>query len=494
MKRRNSPQELIASLWAPEAIEHLTQSFGAMAAHALTNITGPVRSRRSEELANQIVAHSSRSHDPIRLVRRIQRASLKLSHPRYMAQQVAAPIPLAVLVESVVSAMNQSLAVWEMSPIATAIDRDLMARFRRLFRLPNSADGSLVPGGAFGNLTALLTARESLARREAKGEVAVIVGALSHYSIARAASVLGMSRTAIFTVPVDRNFRTEASALDQAFVSAKRAGFRRFIVVGSAGCTPTGSFDDLPALRRFAMRERAWLHVDAAHGAAMAFSRKYAHLVAGLGTADSITFDPHKMMFMPLTAGGVLVRNGRHLLQALEADAPYLFGSERRWPDIGQRTIACSQRFDALKTWIVWRSYGPRVWDALVTQSCDVCRAAFEYCVRSGLLEALHEPESNILCFRVRRTAGKSADLLHWKIKEELNESGYGYLSCTTLAGRRVLRLVIMNPRTRATDVHEVLGRVERMAKVRSSRSSMRQKHGKERKDPPASTRMKGAR
>ena len=58
--------------------------------------------------------------------------------------------------------MNQSLAVWEMSPIATGIDRQLMAQFKRLFGYPRAAEGTMGPGGAIGNLTALLAARETL--------------------------------------------------------------------------------------------------------------------------------------------------------------------------------------------------------------------------------------------------------------------------------------------------------------------------------------------
>ena len=95
--------------------------------------------------------------------------------------------------------MNQSLAVWEMSPIATAIDRDVMAGFKKLMGYPRAAEGSLVPGGAFANLTALLAARDALepgASRTGKARIAIVVGAQAHYSIARAAAILGLGRDA----------------------------------------------------------------------------------------------------------------------------------------------------------------------------------------------------------------------------------------------------------------------------------------------------------
>ena len=463
LKARPEP-EVVHKLWEPGAVRRLARDLGEVAAQALTVTGGPVRRPDADEWAQKIVQQARNKPDFVKLVRGIQQASLALSHPRYGAQQVAAPIPAAALVESVVAAMNQSLAVWEMSPIATAIDRDLMGEFKKLFAYPRSAEGSLVPGGAFANLTALLAARDALEARASKNgqaRIAIIVGAQAHYSIARAAAILGLGRDAVFKVGLNREFATDVGQCDRAFASARRAGFRKFIVVGSSGSTPTGSFDDLRALSEIARQHHAWFHVDAAHGAGLAFSRRFRSRLTGLERADSLIFDPHKMMFMPLAAGGVLVRDGSRLTEPLEEAAPYLFGSKRRWPDLGQLTIACSQRFDALKVWLVWRVYGGKLWDQLTTHVCDVAQAAFEYCSQSKVLEPVHKPHSNIFCFRLRQ---HDSDRRHWAIKEELNESGFGYLSSTVLDRRRVMRLVVMNPRTTVCDIHQILARVEQIA------------------------------
>jgi len=459
-------KEVIQNLWNPGAVRKLARELAALAAAALTVDGGPVRKPGSERLASKIIRRSRRKADLVGLVRDVRGASLALSHPRYGAQQVAAPIPAAALVESVVAAMNQSLAVWEMSPIATAIDRDLMAGFKRLFRYPKSAEGSLVPGGAFANLTALLVARDSLeprASENGRARIAIIVGAQAHYSIARAAAILGLGRDAVFKVPLSAEFCTDLQQCDRAFTLARRAGFRKFVLVGSAGSTPTGSFDDLVSLSEIARKHRAWFHVDAAHGAGLAFSRRFRRRLLGMERADSLIFDPHKMMFMPLAAGGVLVRNGARLAEPLVEGAPYLFGSKRRFPDLGQLTIACSQRFDALKVWLVWRVYGAALWDQLTTHVCNVARAAFQYCLDSEILEPVHEPHSNIFCFRLRQR-GRDSDRRHWAIKEEINESGYAYISSTVLDGRRGLRIVVMNPRTTAEDMCDVLRRMEQIA------------------------------
>jgi len=466
VKEHSPTDAVIHELWRPSTVRKLARELAAIAADALTGQDRPARRQNSEKLAAQILRTNGKNNLPA-LARAIQNASLATSHPRYAAQQVAAPIPAAALVESVVAALNQSLAVWEMSPIATAIDRDLMAQFKKLLGYPGGADGSMVPGGAFANLTALLAARDGLAPKASQtgqARIAIIVGAQAHYSIARAAAILGIGRNSVFKIPLDEQFCTDVNRVPSAFAAARKSGSRKFILVGSAGSTPTGSFDDLVALARLAKKHRAWFHVDAAHGAGMAFSPRYRRKLQGLSRADSITFDPHKMMFMPLSAGGVLVRKAGHLLSPLQEQAPYLFGSERRWPDIGQLTIACSQRFDALKVWLVWRAYGPELWDHLTTHVCDVAQAAFQYCSESAILEPAHQPHSNIFCFRIRGAQDRESDRRHWNIKEEINESGFAYVSSTVLNARRVLRMVIMNPRTTAGDVRAILQRIERMA------------------------------
>jgi len=467
VKRQDGYNKLVHQLWDPAVVRRTARELAEIAADALLCNDSPVRRPDSERIASRIIRDSSKNVDLMALVREVQQASLHLSHPRFAAQQVAAPLPAAALVESVVAALNQSLAVWEMSPIATAIDRQLMGRFKKLFGYPRTAEGSLVPGGAFANLTALLAARDALAPQASKkgsARIAIIVGAQAHYSIARAAAILGLGRDAVFKVPLDAEFCTDIACTSAAFAAARKAGFRKFILVGSSGSTPTGSFDDLVALRRIATRHKAWFHVDAAHGAGLAFSRRFCQRLGGLDTADSITFDPHKMMFMPLAAGGVLVRDGKKLFEPLQEKAPYLFGSTRRFPDLGQLTIACSQRFDALKTWIVWHAYGQQIWNELTTHVCDVAQAAFQYCAQSKILAPLHEPQSNIFCFRLREIRKRDSDRRHWAIKEELNESGFAYISSTVLDGRRVLRLVVMNPRTTAEDIRDVLRRIEQIA------------------------------
>ena len=461
-------------VWNPEVVKSLAQKLASLAAAELTRTGGPVRDPEFLPRIKRAVRRGLRPADIVPLVSEVVKSSLHLCHPRFAAQQVAAPLPLAALVESVVSALNNSVAVWDMSPAATVIDREVMNLFKGVFGFQERAEGSFVPGGAFANLTALLAARAKLqpaAWKRGGGKIAILAGAQTHYSVSRAAGILGLGADSVFTIPVDALHRTDPHRTPATFRAARKAGFRKFVLVATCGSTPTGSCDDLLALSAVARGEGAWLHVDAAHGGGLIFSRRYRHLLRGIDRSDSIAFDPHKMLFMPLCSSVVLVREGRHLRSAFEQHAPYLFGgAKREFPDIGQFTIACSQRFDALKVWITWKAYSGALWDEIITSACSVAHAAYEYCAHSKILEPAHEPQTNIFCFGLRHgpRSLRAADRLHWAIKEAVNASGEAYISSTVLDGRRLLRIVVMNPRTTARDIVQVMKAVEGAARLSS--------------------------
>lgn len=452
--------------WDRAELLRLAHAFADLATDELTQSdAGAVRRPDFLRRARRLLRASGSPAAAPRRLRELAEASVRLNHPCSMAQQICAPIPLAALVESFVAALNQSIAVWDMSPAGTLIDRDVVARFKRLVGYPAAAEGSLVPGGSFANLTALLAARAALAPRawmRGGARIAILCGAQTHYSIARAAGIAGLGTDGVFPIATDASFRSDPQGIDAAARAARRAGYRRFVLVATAGSTATGSFDDLDAFADAARRLGAWLHVDAAHGGGLLFSRRLRKLLRGLERADSIAFDPHKMMFMPLAAGLVLVRDGARLRGAFEQNAPYLFSPVRRpVADVGPFTLACSQRFDALKIWMVWNAYGRALFATLAESVCATARAAHDYCEQSRLLAPLHRPESNIICFGLR---GRGGDRAHWQLKEAVNATGRAYISSATLGGRRCLRMVVMNPRSRPEHARRVLDTVEAVA------------------------------
>jgi L-2,4-diaminobutyrate decarboxylase len=394
---------------------------------------------------------------------RVVGEAIHLAHPMYMGHQVAPPLPHAVLADALASLLNQSTAVWEMSPTGTPVERQVVAWMRELLGYPSGSDGTLVSGGSAANLTGLLAAREAVfpgawrdgvAGRDGLDRAAVFAADHAHYSVERALGVMGLGSGAAVPVP-ERGFRLDPSALAIAIAEARARGRIPLAIVATAGSTATGLVDDLAAIADVAAGEGVWLHVDGAHGASFLASELLRGRLRGIERADSVAWDPHKMMFMPISAGAVLVRDHRHLDSAFQQSAPYLFHprpGETRSHDIGRRTLQCSKRLDALKIWICLQHYGLDHLARLQERTVDLTALLFRKLEAADDFEPAHDPDSNILCFRYlppgRVGAPEALDALQGRLREAYNTSGRGWITATVLGGRRVLRVTLMNPAT----------------------------------------------
>jgi L-2,4-diaminobutyrate decarboxylase len=239
-------------------------------------------------------------------------------------------------------------------------------------------------------------------------------------------------------------------------------GRRVMAVVATAGHTATGSFDDIDAIGATCEDRGLWLHVDGAHGASALFSSAHAARLRGIHRARTVAWDPHKLMLLPLAAGALIARDERDLTAAFAQQAPYLFhGAEgERSPDQGTRSFMCSRRVDALKVWVAVQRYGAAGIGAIYDHICAMAAALHGMIAERTDFAALHEPESNILCFRWTPrgiTDVATLNTLNQQLRERYNASGRGWITSTVLGGQRVLRVTMMNPRTQESHVAALL-------------------------------------
>ena len=416
----------------------------------------PVVEWRSAQELRELVRIDAPPADPLDLARTVARWSIQLHHPSYMGHQVCPPLLDAAAADFLVSALNQSTAVWEMSPIATAIEKELIRWLADRAGYPESSEGTAVSGGSAANLTALLAARARYSADVANAgrKPLVITSADAHYSIARAASIMGIPSVDVLKVPTDDGHRMDVGALEETLAAVEsRSDVAVLAIVATAGSTATGAFDRLDEIALLRDRFRTWLHVDAAHGASVVLSERLKHLVRGLERADSFSWDPHKMLWMPLSLGTIMVRDGIWLRRAFEADAPYLFDAARAAENLGEMTIQCSKRADAVKLWLVLRSRGTAPFAEAMERVSDLTRYVFERVRASEEFEPVHEPELNIFCFRRRGFD----DVQTAELRERLIRGGRAWITSTVLRGERVLRVTMMNPRTTERHVDEML-------------------------------------
>ncbi len=383
----------------------------------------------------------------------------RLTHPMAMGHQVSAPLAAAVWSEVVISAVNNSQAVWEMSPVGTVLEERVIGWMTGLAGLGPRAGGTFTSGGTEATFTALLAARAELqpdAWREGfRAPYPVIVhGEHAHYAVTRAAGAMGLGTSNCVAVP-SREFKMDVVALEATLERLHKEQRPVMAVVATAGSTATGSFDDLVAIGSLCEKFGVWFHVDGTHGATALFSTVHRGKLAGIEKARTVAWDPHKMMLLPLSAGMLLARDVRDLERAFSQKAPYLFHGAARGGtgsddeagvslDMGTRSFQCSRRSDVLKVWVALQRLGADGIGGLYDHLCGLTRALYEQLAeRADVLETVHEPESNILCFRA-----KGNDEENLRMREEYNRSGAGWVTTTVLGGRRVLRVTVMNPRT----------------------------------------------
>jgi L-2,4-diaminobutyrate decarboxylase len=418
-------------------------------------------------------------------------AAQRLHHPRFLGHQVSAPAPAAALASLVRAATNNGMAVFEMGPAAVAMERAVLSRLRALAGLPPAADGVLVSGGSLGNLTALLAARQARAgfdvweRGVAHGPpLAIACSDQAHYSVERAARVLGLGRAGVVTVPSDARFRMSRGALAAVLDAADAAGRRVFAIVASAGSTATGALDPLDAIADECAARGLWLHVDGAHGASLCFSPRLRARVAGLGRADSLVWDLHKLALVPSLCTALLYRDARSADAAFAQDASYLLPSSpeseaARWRDGAARTLECTRPALSLEPYLLLATHGVAAIAAHVERLHE--RAAELAALVEGAsdLELAVRPESNIVCFRwlppALRDGGRrgapvadlralprrpALDALQDAIRARVVASGEAYLVRTALRGHTFLRVTVMSPATRTADLERLLDAV----------------------------------
>lgn len=359
------------------------------------------------------------------------------------------PLAVAVAAEVVAAAINASLDSWDQGPAAVAIEDDVLAALAGLVGFdPRHAAGAMTSGGTASNLTAM-----HLAREHAGAAPRIVCSDLAHFSVARAASILGLSEGAVHSVAVDGEHRMSVAALGSALAAAGGP----CVVIATAGTTDFGSIDPLRAIATVARRHRAWLHVDAAYGGGALFSRRLAGLLDGLAAVDSIGLDLHKFGWQPVAAGVLLVRD-RSLLAPIERRVAYLNADDDEaagYTNLLGRSLRTTRRADALKLAVTFRALGRDGLGAMVDACHDLAHHAAASIAAHPRLELDADPVLASVVFGYR-----GDDAVNARIRRRLLRDGTAVVGRTECRGRVRLKLTLLNPHARPHDIDALLNAV----------------------------------
>jgi L-2,4-diaminobutyrate decarboxylase len=386
--------------------------------------------------------------------------------PTYAAHLNCPVVVPALLAEVFVSAVNSSLDTFDQSVGGTFVERHLVDWTAQRIGFGPQADGIFTSGGTQSNLQGLLLARDrALANHGDPARLRILASADGHFSVQKAARLLGLGDGAVVTVPVDAERRMDVAALSRALASLSEAGQTPMAVVATAGTTDFGAIDPLSEIAGLCGGYDVWLHVDAAYGGGLLVSPTRRHLLDGIEHADSVTIDYHKTWFQPVSASALVVRDRSHLRHVTwHADYlnPQPKKGEAAYPNQVDKSLQTTRRFDALKLWLTLRVMGPDRIGEYVDTVVDLTAEIAARLDEEPGIELAAAPQLSTLVFRYRpdRLTEAEVDILMPMIRSVLYERGTAMVAGTKVDGRAWLKLTLLNPLTTVDDVLGILREV----------------------------------
>jgi L-2,4-diaminobutyrate decarboxylase len=400
----------------------------------------------------------------------------RVYHPANIAHQQAVPHPSAALAGLIDHFVSSDGSIYELGPASVSIEYFLINwLLQKIGWEPAPLEqtgveerlyggGILTHGGSLANLTALITARSKLAPMAWQDgnpeDLVILAPAETHYSIARAAGILGLGHRSLVSLEVDHRAVILPDRLPEVYDRLVADGKRPLALVANAGTTAVGLYDPIQEIGIFCREQGIWFHVDGAHGGPAILSDKYRKLLRGIELADSFTINMHKLMRVTAFCTALLVRDAQTLDQAFAQDASYLF-HEKKQPgfDFLHRTIECTKPVLGLKFFMVLAAMGERGMAEYIERLFELTSQVYRFFQSLEDIDCPVEPQSNILCFSILGLDDQG----HLAVRDALLSRGNYYISTASLNHKRYLRLTLTNPATSMQDIQGLIDEIRQI-------------------------------
>ncbi|KAF2788498.1 PLP-dependent transferase [Melanomma pulvis-pyrius CBS 109.77] len=344
----------------------------------------------------------------------IAEKSTNWASPRFLGFPDAGNALPAIGAAIIVPLLNQNLANQDIcSPSATFVEMEVVHWLRQIlgysvapeYSSVQELGGALTLGGTLSNTVALMAAREkSFPGSRLYGlpvqpqSICVLVPEIiEHYSIRSAMAWLGIGEKQVVRVPVDEHFRIRLDGLARCIDNERTNGRRIIACVAYAGDSRTMCVDNFRSIGACLRDKNVWFHVDACHGFQLAFSHSHRHKLEGIDMADSITIDPHKVLWTPSTCSLVLFKNPEDLT-SVSTDSDLILRTQ--W-SLGQITpFVGSKAFDALKLWSTLKYFGSSNIGRLVDLRIEMTQAIQCLIIQAPDLLLLNKTDINSCIFQ----------------------------------------------------------------------------------------------
>lgn len=405
--------------------------------------------------------------------------SQHMHHPKYIGHQVASHHLASGIADFIHGAINNPMAIYEMGPSAAVIERVMVNwMLSKVGWLPSGdiydfdydeakGDGVFTHGGSMANLTALLAARAAVAPEAwdegTPQDLVLIAPEVSHYSVSRAASIIGIGQRNIVSIAVDDQERMIPSELEKGIVDAKKSGKRIVAVIANACATTTGLYDPLYEIGLICKEHSVWYHIDGAHGASALISAKYKGFMKGVELADSMIWDTHKMLRTSTLAAAVLFKDTNSMINTFKQKGSYLFHEkENAGFDLMPYTIECTKAALATKLFWVLAAEGEKGMEKYLDHQYSIIQDFYQYFIDHDDYDCPYQPEANILCFRYNK--GLESNAFQLALRNEIVKRGDYYITSAEFQEVRYLRFTVINERTSLSDIEELTNHISEIA------------------------------
>ncbi|MCI5071894.1 pyridoxal-dependent decarboxylase [bacterium] len=397
--------------------------------------------------------------------------SAKTYHP-YFANQLWSGFSFpSFLAEMVSTAFNTSMYTYETAPIATLVEKKVITECLNLADF-NQGEGIFTTGGSASNLSALLAARNhfdaSIATDGYKHNLSMFVSKDAHYSFAKAANVIGLGINNIYKINTLDNGKMDVTHLQECIEKSLQKKQTPFFVSATTGTTVRGAFDSINAIADVTEQYKLWLHADGAWGASVLWHKQHKNLMQGLERADSLAWDAHKMLGLPLMCAMLLFREKGMLAKAHNhgTSDKYIYRDTEAEYNLGPISIQCGRKVDALKLYLTWQALGH---DGLHDHIDGLFKQAefFANCVQEHPQFRLFGPvESLNICFQYihPEQTQEQNNALNLAIRTKLLHSGQAMINYAYIGDDLIIRLILANPHMTQDQLHQLFKMIENTA------------------------------
>jgi len=388
-------------------------------------------------------------------------------HPRFFGYVSSPGTGAAAIGDLLAAALNANVTSWRSAPAAAELEHLVVDWLKAMIGYDVKSAGLLVSGGSMANLAALAAARTSTEWTQARAGSAqkpalrIYISEEGHFSIKKAAHLLGIEGGNVQWIPTDVSFRVDIVEMERRIKTDLESGLTPMCIVANAGTTSTGAVDPIADLADIAERHRLWLHVDAAYGGFAALAASAKHMFSGIERVDSVSLDPHKWLYGSVGCGCVLYKHADVAAGTFAEEADYtrplgMHGDEALafW-EFGPEL---SRPFRALPLWLQLKLYGIRNLAPAIENNIACARYLARLVEDSTDFELLAPVGLSVFCFRFRpRDYNGDLDTLNERILIRLQRAGSSYLSNARVRGKFALRGCVLNYRTSAQDMERLL-------------------------------------